>query len=73
MENHWDKMPNEIQEHILIIRLQKHVKKFLNNNKNKKKRRNEYLEYLEMKAVREGIMDPWFDYIDPIYGHLLVN
>ena len=37
MENHWDKMPNEIQEHILIIRLQKHVKKFLNNNKNKKK------------------------------------
>ena len=66
MENHWDKMPNEIQQHILILRLQKHVKKFL-------KRRNEYLEYLEMKAVREGKMDPWFDYIDPIYGHLLVN
>ena len=73
MESHWDKIPQEIQEHILIIRLQKQMKKFLIRKRLKIQKKREFMDYLEMKALREGIMDPWWDYIDPIYGHLLIN
>ena len=73
MKSHWDKIPEEIQEHIFIIRLQKQMKKFLIKKKLKLKEKKELMDYLEIKALREGIMDPWWDYIDPVYGHLLVN
>ena len=73
MKSHWDKIPSDIQEHILIIRLQKEIKKFLIQKRLKIEKRREFMDYLEMKALREGIMDPWWDYIDPIYGHLLTN
>lgn len=67
MKSYWNYLPDELKFHIYVIRLQIYVRKFL-----KKLYKKKFIQYLEMKAIREGINDPWWDYYDPIYGHSLV-
>lgn len=67
MKNYWDFLSDDLKIHIYAIRLQTYIKIFLKKIHNKK-----LMQYLEMKAIRESINDPWWDYFDPIYYYRLV-
>lgn len=72
MNNYWNMLSEDLQYNILALRLKNYLVKFIKKRK-KEKKYLEFLEYLEMKAHRENLIDPWWDYIDPIYGHQLIS